>query len=103
MFGCLAFYTTESWGLAMMQTGFSTFFSGALVPLSIMPLWLRQATLSMPFAQAIYVPISVLSRITPTHDLPRLLLHQLLWLCGLLIASRLVFRIAVRKVTVQGG
>lgn len=103
IFSCLAFYTTESWGLAMAQQGLATFFSGALVPLAIMPVWLQKVTLSMPFAQAIYVPASIVSGITPLSDVPRLLSIQLLWIVGLVLISRLVFRVAVRRVTVQGG
>jgi ABC-2 type transport system permease protein len=68
-----------------------------------MPDWLRGLCQSLPFVQALYVPVSLLSGITPLSEAPRLWLIQLAWLAGLLIASRLVFRIAVRKVTVQGG
>ena len=103
IFSCLAFYSTESWGLAMAQQAVVMFFSGALVPLALMPEWLERVALSMPFAQALYVPVSILSGITPLADVPRLWTIQLLWLVGLLVASRLVFRVAVRKVTVQGG
>jgi ABC-2 type transport system permease protein len=103
IFACLAFYSTESWGLAMAQQAVVVFFSGALVPLTLMPDWLERLALSMPFAQALYVPVSILSGITPLEDVPRLWTIQLLWLVGLLVVSRLVFRVAVRKVTVQGG
>lgn len=99
----LAFYTTEAWGLGMMQFSIATFFSGSLVPLEIMPGWLQTLTLSMPFAQALYVPVSLLSGITPLTEMPRLWLIQSIWLVGLFLASRFIFRIAVRKLTVQGG
>ncbi len=103
LFACLAFYTTESWGLAMVQGGIVTFFSGALIPLTLLPAWLEQLTLSLPFAQILWVPVSILSGITPLAEVPRLLLVQLLWLVGMLLASRLVFRVSARKVTVMGG
>ncbi len=103
LFACLAFYTTESWGLAMLQTGVATFFSGALIPLALLPGWLERLTLSLPFAQAIWVPVALLSGITPVGEAPRIWLTQLLWLAGMLLASRLAFHIGVRRVTVQGG
>lgn len=103
LFACLAFYTTESWGLAMVQGGIATFFSGALIPLTLLPDWLEQLSLSLPFAQVLWVPVSILSGITPLAEVPRLCLLQLLWLAGMLTASRLVFRVSVRKVTVLGG
>jgi ABC-type uncharacterized transport system permease subunit len=34
---------------------------------------------------------------------PGLWLVQIAWLVGLLILSRLVYKLAIRKVTVQGG
>ncbi len=103
MFACLAFYVTETWGLSVVRIGVGSFFSGALVPLAMMPGWLQKLAASMPFAQALSVPVSFLSGITPLAEAPRLWLIQLAWLAGLLVVSRLVFRVAMRKVTVQGG
>ena len=103
LFACLAFYTTEGWGLGMLQFSVATFFSGSLVPLEIMPVWLQKVTLSMPFAQALYVPVSLLSGITPLSEMPALWLNQVLWFIAMLVLSRMLFRIAVRQITVQGG
>ncbi len=103
VFTCLAFYTTESWGLSMVHFGIASFFSGALVPLDLMPGWLERLALSLPFAQGLYVPVALLAGITPLADAPRTWLIQLLWIAGLLLVSRLTFRVSVRKITVQGG
>lgn len=103
LFSCLAFHTTESWGLAMVQGGIATFFSGALIPLTLLPGWLERLSLALPFAQVVWVPVSILSGITPLAEVPRLCGIQLLWLAGLLLASRLVFHFSIRKVTVLGG
>jgi len=103
IFACLAFYSTETWGLSMVRTGVAAFFSGALVPLAMMPGWLQDVAAAMPFAQALAVPAAFLSGITPAADAPRVWLVQALWLIGLAVLARLVFSVAVRKVTVQGG
>jgi len=79
------------------------FFSGMLLPLAIMPAWLRNIAAVLPFSQAVYLPVSVLSGLTPLNELPRIWLLQLIYLTALLAASRLIFRRAVRVVTVQGG
>lgn len=102
-FASLAFYTTETWGLSVVRVGVAQFFSGALVPLVMMPGWLQTIAAALPFAQAIAVPLGFFSGVTPISDAPRILLIQLLWLVGLAIVSRLIFNVAVRKVTVQGG
>jgi len=103
MFACLAFYVTETWGLSVVRVGTGSFFSGALVPLVMMPGWLQNVAAAMPFAQALSVPLSLLSGISPLNGAPRLLLIQAAWLAGLLVISRGIFDVAVRKVTVQGG
>lgn len=100
---CLTFYTTEVWGLGVIIFGTSLFFSGSLMPLAIMPGWLRTLVLSLPFAQSLAIPMSFLSGITPVADALHVWLSQLVWLIGLGVLSRLVFRVAVRKITVQGG
>lgn len=99
----LAFYTTETWGLGVLREGIVMFFSGSLIPLVMLPGWLQGIAQAMPFAQALYVPLTVLSGQTPLSGVPGLWLTQIVWLVGLLIFSRWVFAVSVRKVTVQGG
>ena len=100
---CLTFYTTEVWGLGIMVYGIGLFLSGSLIPLVMLPPLLQTLAEMTPFAQALYIPISLLSGVTPLTEAPRLWLVQVLWLVSLLVASRLMFKAAVRKVTVQGG
>ncbi len=79
------------------------YFSGALIPLTMMPDWLRNIALILPFSQVVYLPVSLLSGITPVSDMPRIWLIQSVMLVALLFLSRFVFGRAVRVVTVQGG
>jgi hypothetical protein len=62
---CFTFYTTEIWGLGVLVDGMTFFLSGALVPLVMMPEWVRNIVLSIPFAQALAVPVGLLTGITP--------------------------------------
>jgi ABC-2 type transport system permease protein len=103
MLGCLTFYTTEVWGLGVLVFGMGLFFSGSLIPLAMLPEGLSRLVYSLPFAQALYVPLSLLSGIQPLSAAPSLWLVQIAWLIGLLVISRLVFKITIRKITVQGG
>ena len=103
LLACMTFYTTEIWGLGVLIEGMTFFLSGALVPLAMMPEWMRGIVLSVPFAQALAVPVGLLSGITSLSDAPRIWLIQILWIIGMWILSNLVFRVAVRKITVQGG
>jgi ABC-2 type transport system permease protein len=103
MFACLAFYVTETWGLSVVRVAAGSFFSGAIMPLVMMPGWLQNLAASLPFAQAMAVPVSFLSGISTFAEAPRVWAIQIVWLLGLLVLSRMVFNVAVRKVTVQGG
>lgn len=103
LLACLTFYTTEIWGLGVLIEGMNFFLSGSLVPLVMMPEWLRTIVLSIPFAQALGVPVGLLTGITPLSEAPRVWSIQLLWIAGLWLASSIFFKIAVRKITVQGG
>ncbi len=103
LFASLAFYTTETWGLAVLYEGIAQFFSGAILPLTILPGWLRLIAAALPFAQILYAPVALLTGITPLSEAPRVYLTQLAWIAGLAIVSRLAFGHALRKITVQGG
>jgi ABC-2 type transport system permease protein len=103
IFACLAFYSTEVWGLAVLKDGVATFFSGAMLPLVMMPGWLQGIALAMPFAQSLAVPVSLFSGLLPLSRAPAAWMVQLGWLVSLGLASRAMFNVAVRKVTVQGG
>lgn len=102
-FGCLAFFTTETWGLSVIRDAVGLFFSGALVPLVMMPGWLQTLAAAMPFAQALAMPVSLLSGIISLDRAPSIWLVQLAWIAGLGLASRVIYRLALRRVTVQGG
>jgi ABC-2 type transport system permease protein len=103
LLGCISFYTTSAWGLGFAVSGLAMFLGGGLVPLPMLPGWLRLVAQSAPFAQALYVPIGLLSGLTPLDEAPRLLAIQLLWLAALVPLSMLVFKVAIRRVTIQGG
>lgn len=102
-FGSLAFYTTESWGLHILREGVATFFSGALLPLQMLPDWLQKFAAFLPFGQSLNAPVSILTGITPVSEAGVVVLRQLIWLAGMLVLSRVMFTVAARKVTVQGG
>ena len=99
----ISFDSTETWGLSVLRFGAAQFFSGALIPLVMMPEWLARLAGALPFAQALYMPVSLLSGVTPLAEAPRIWAMQLLYIVGFGLLSRLVFRVSVRRVTVQGG
>jgi ABC-2 type transport system permease protein len=101
--GCTAFYSTEIWGMSVVRHSVAIFLSGALIPLNMMPDWLRTIATILPFSQVVYLPVSLLSGITPVSEMPRIWLIQGGFLLVLFFLSRFVFRRAIRVITVQGG
>ncbi|MBP6015933.1 MAG: ABC-2 family transporter protein [Candidatus Promineofilum sp.] len=100
---CTAFYSTEIWGMSVVRHSLGLFLSGALIPLTLMPDWLRTIASVLPFSQTVFLPISILSGIRPLADMPRIWLMQGVMLIGLLLLSRFVFGRSLRVITVQGG
>ncbi|MBV9281909.1 MAG: ABC-2 family transporter protein [Chloroflexi bacterium] len=103
LIACLAFYTTQTSGLSTMRDGVTTFFSGALIPLALFPGPLRAVADVLPFAQALYAPVGLLSGIIAPQAAGRALLIQAAWLAALLVLSRLAFTRGLRALAVQGG
>ncbi|GEM45390.1 ABC transporter permease [Deinococcus cellulosilyticus] len=103
MIACIVFVTTESWGLNVLKEGVASFLSGALIPLTLMPDWLRTVAEFTPFSKAVFVPASFLSGLTPVSDGPRMLLELVLWVVGLCLLSRFIFAKMVKHATIQGG
>jgi ABC-2 type transport system permease protein len=101
--GTTAFYSTEIWGMSVVRYSVAIFLSGALIPLNMMPDWLRAIATILPFSQVVYLPVSLLSGITPVSDMPPIWLMQGGFLLVLFFVSRFVFRRAIRVITVQGG
>jgi ABC-2 type transport system permease protein len=103
LIGSLGFFTTEIWGLGVLRNGVFLFFSGALIPLVMLPAGLRSVAYALPFGQVVYQPISLLAGIAPLQDAPRIILVQLGWTVALTGAARLAYLASVRRVTIQGG
>jgi ABC-2 type transport system permease protein len=101
--GCMVFYTTEVWGLSILRNGIALFFSGALIPLDLLPEGFRSVATLTPFAQALYMPISFLSGVRSPDKLLEVVALQLGTIAFMALVSRLIFARAIKSLTVQGG
>lgn len=101
--GVLCFYTTAGWGMNSMKQVIISFLSGSLVPLSFFPKRLSEVLSYSPFAGISQNPVLVLMM---KMDWLSALLNigiAVAWLVVLELLAKLIFSIASRKVTVQGG
>ena len=70
-----------------------------LLPLEVLPGWLHDLALALPFAAMAYVP----ARLASGHVEPALLLLQAGWLVGLAVAAATAFSAGQRRLQVVGG
>jgi ABC-2 type transport system permease protein len=79
------------------------FFSGSVIPNDFLPPLLRRIGESLPFRFMFYVPVSALLGRIPAADFPGLALSEILWVSGLAVVSRLLWRRGVSRFEAQGG
>lgn len=101
--GLLAFWLQRCWFLDWYLDGFLTFFGGTMVPLWFYPDFLAAASYFLPFRYMTFEPINFFLGKTPVAGAWCPLVAALLWLIGLSLLDKLVWRLAVKKLTVNGG
>lgn len=102
--GLISLYTESIWGISITKETIILVFSGAIVPFQFFPASIRSVLELLPF-QAIYnIPlVFFLSRNPLPGFYIRGILVQLFWSVVLIIISRLVYKVTIRKVTINGG
>lgn len=99
----ITFYTVSSWGIQCLKQALIAFFSGALIPLQMLPSWLQKITDLLPFKSMIYFPVSIyLGNITFEQIFSGFMI-QLIWIAILCYISGGLFKIALKKVVIAGG
>ena len=102
-FSLLCFWTTSAGGVVWVRRVLCDFFSGALIPLSFFPLWLKNIAFVLPFQGMTNIPASIIiGKIRGTQAI-FMILFQIGWFIVLWFLALSVWKIAMRKVTVNGG
>ena len=101
--GLLAFWLQRCWFLRFYLNGFLKFFGGTTIPLWFYPDFLKTASYFLPFRYMTFEPINFFLGKTPIPGAWIPLLAALLWLVGLSLLDKLVWRAATKKLTVNGG
>lgn len=99
--GMVAFFLTTVWFASFYITGFMTLFGATAIPLWYYPEWLANLCYFLPFRYITYEPILIFLQ-NAANPLQTILV-QLLWIGGLCLLEKLVWRRAERKLVVQGG
>ena len=102
-FGFLAFYLKNLWGMGNFKYVLLTFLSGALIPISFFPEAFQPLLLALPFSSIHYTPVQIFLGKIQGQELLIALGTQALWAVIFYLGSQLVYRGAVKHLTVQGG
>jgi ABC-2 type transport system permease protein len=99
----VCFWTKRYMGIMWLREALLSFFSGLMIPLAFMPGWLQAVSWALPFPHFTATPAAIYLGQVDVAGALGLIAAEAAWAVGLWFAGRLVFRIAVRKVTVHGG
>ena len=102
-FGFIAFVIKYLWGANMMKNVVIGFLSGAVIPLSFLPDALERVFLFLPFASLNYTPVMIYMGKYSGAQLWYCIGLQAFWVLFFFGLSKLLWRVSVRRLTVQGG
>ncbi|SES36100.1 ABC-2 type transport system permease protein [Lentzea xinjiangensis] len=99
----LAFWTVSGLGLMWMQQAVIQVFSGTIVPLSLMPDWLRSITSVLPLRGIVSTPLTFYLGKAEPLDAIGLLGMQVAWVVVLFVLANAAWRRAFDVAEIQGG
>lgn len=98
-----AFITFSNYGIFVARSALQQAFSGISAPLALFPPALRTVAECLPFSQTIHTPVSVY--LGAISGLPVLfaLAVQAAWALSLLLLGRVLLKLSLRYLEIQGG
>ncbi|HDR7951149.1 TPA: ABC-2 family transporter protein [Bacillus toyonensis] len=100
--GMISFWTENWWGIKILFDGIITFFSGAIIPITLFPKWLQSLNSFLPFQYTIFLPSKLL--ITESGaEFWMAILPQLVWIFVLVVIFYFTWRFALRRLVIFGG
>lgn len=101
--GMFAFWFKSIDGMIRAKYYIVQLFSGLLIPVAFFPEWMRSVIDVLPLKMIAFVPLQFYLGKIPPADAWKILAQQFVWVFILLICGRLMWRIVLRKLTIQGG
>ena len=101
--GLSSFVLMNYWGVYYAKKAVVDLFSGSLVPLILLPPWFAKLCEILPFAKIVYIPTMIYLGEISGYHVAISIFTQLIWCVILYIVARVVFKISIRLVTINGG
>lgn len=103
IFGYLAFWLMNIWGFSILKESIIKFFSGSLIPLAFFPEIVRNIFEQLPFASLVYTPVMIYMGKLKGIDLAFAYGKQIAWIIVFVAVAKLMWRLAEKRLAVQGG
>ncbi|MFB5763149.1 ABC transporter permease [Paenibacillus medicaginis] len=101
--GLAAFFVENNEGMMRMKRVVVDLFSGLILPISFFPGWLAALSQWLPFQAITYLPGSVFTGRIQGVGIWHVLGIQVVWFAVLLVPMVLIWRMARRRLFIQGG
>ncbi|MFA6915126.1 MAG: hypothetical protein WC222_01900 [Parachlamydiales bacterium] len=97
------FWTISGEGIVRLLPHVAVILCGLVVPLPLFPDWLQPMVSWQPFRGIIDIPSRIYSGVIPTSDAPFYILFQLAWAVGIVLFGKMLIKVALKKLVIQGG
>lgn len=101
--GLLAFWLMNNWGLRSAKAAIVNFFSGALVPIAMMPGWMQGVMEVLPFKNIVYVPTMIYMGQYDIRETFMRIGMQIFWAAVMWLLAKVLCGLAIRRVSINGG
>lgn len=101
-YGFLAFFLKNLWGTDIIKGAVVDFLSGATIPLAFMGTF-GQVLGFLPFASLSYTPVMIYMGMYDMKEIIFYLCLQVFWLVIFWLVSKLVLKLAMKRLVVHGG
>ena len=103
IFGLSAFFVTYIWGFMVCKGVILKFFSGELIPIVFFPSAVQKVLQYLPFSSINYTPVMIYMEKFTVNELVSALLVQVIWVVILFVAMNVLWKSAIKRLTVLGG
>lgn len=100
--GLSAFWLTDFWGLQQLLEVISVILAGFVVPVDLLPSWIKSIAIATPFPYVAYYPVMALQGRLGFGEAFQVIFFQLFWLVLLYLIYRLIWSAGLKKFTGVG-
>ena len=103
LLGMTAFYTDSIWGIEILKRSILHIFSGMIAPIELFPEWLQKILDILPFKDFIYTLINIYFGKLSNIEILGVILKLCIWIAIFYVIAKIVFKKAIKNITINGG